>query len=276
VRIGGRGGAVKREQRLVFGEVAELYDRHRPAYPDALVDDLIDLAGLEAGAPALEVGSGTGKATAMFAARGVRVLGVEPSAEMAAVARRVCAAYDHVEIEEADFERWDPAGREFGLVFAAQAWHWVDPEVGYTKAASILRPGGVLAAFWNWAVWVRSPLREAVLAAYRQAAPDILAETDAIHPGRTTLPTDAEEFRTGVAGARALGAVELRDYEWSQTYSGAGYAALLETHSTIRVLDPDRRSALVGAVARAIEEHGDVLALPLLTRVCLARREAFP
>jgi hypothetical protein len=29
-----------RERRLVFGEVAELYDRHRPTYPPALIDDL--------------------------------------------------------------------------------------------------------------------------------------------------------------------------------------------------------------------------------------------
>ena len=144
VRLGRRGEAVNREQRLVFGEVAEQYDRHRPAYPDALVDDLVELAGLEADALVLEVGAGTGKATSMFAARGIRVLAVEPSAEMAAVARRVCAGYREVRIEQADFERWDPAGREFALMFAAQAWHWVEPAVGFAKAASVLRPGGVL------------------------------------------------------------------------------------------------------------------------------------
>jgi SAM-dependent methyltransferase len=260
---------VRREQRLVFGEVAELYDRHRPAYPDAVIDDLVELAGLSAGSTVLEIGAGTGKATAMFAARGIRVLAVEPSAEMAAVARRAVA---EVQIEESDFEQWDPAGREFSLVFAAQAWHWVDPAVGFTKAASVLRPGGVLAAFWNWAVWVRSPLRQPLIDAYRETAPEILVETDAIHPGRTSLPSDGEDWQHGAAATRGLGAVEIRDYEWSQAYTGSEYAALLQTHSTIRVLDPQRRGALVGAVARAIESHGDRLALPILTRLCLARR----
>jgi SAM-dependent methyltransferase len=276
VRLGGRDEVVRREQRLVFGEVAELYDRHRPAYPDAVIDDLVELAGLEADALVLEVGAGTGKATAMFAARGVRVLAVEPSAEMAAVARRVCAAYRDVRIEQADFERWDAAGREFPLVFAAQAWHWVQPAVGFAKAASVLRPGGVLAAFWNRAVWARASLREVVLGAYRQAAPEILAETDPIHPGASSLPTDDEDWRRGIAAASGLGAVDVRDYEWSLMFSGADYAALLETHSTVRALEPDRRSALVGAVARAIESHGDELTLPLLTRLCLARRIATP
>jgi SAM-dependent methyltransferase len=263
-----------REQRLVFGEVAEQYDRHRPAYPDRVVDDLVELAGLEVGSLVLEVGAGTGKATSMFAARGIRVLAVEPSAEMAAVARRVCAGCGDagaVRIEESDFERWDPAGRRFPLVFAAQAWHWVEPEVGFAKAASVLRTGGVLAALWNWPVWVRSPLREVVLGAYRQAAPEVLGETDPIHPGGASLPTDAEDWRRGVAAAAGLGAVEVRDYEWSETYSAADYAALLQTHSTVRVLDPARRSRLVGAVAQAIESRGDRLELPILTRLCLAR-----
>jgi SAM-dependent methyltransferase len=259
---------VRREQRLVFGEVAELYDRHRPAYPDVVIDDLISLAGLAAGSPVLEVGAGTGKATSMFAARGMRVLAIEPSAEMAAVARRVSG---EVQIEESDFERWDPAGRTFPLVFAAQAWHWVDPQVGFAKAASVLRPGGVLAAVWNRAVWARAPLRDAVLDAYERTAPEILAETDPIHPG-SVLPADDEDWRRGVASTSGLGAADVRDYEWTQTYSGADYAALLDTHSTIRVLDSERRSALLGAVARAIEEHGDVLTLPFITRVCLASR----
>jgi SAM-dependent methyltransferase len=260
-----------REQRLVFGEVAELYDRYRPAYPDAVVDDLIDVAALEQGALVLEVGTGTGKATAMFAERGIRVLGVEPSAEMAGVARRMFGDQRELYIEQSDFERWDPVGREFGLMFAAQAWHWVDPAVGFAKAASVLRPGGVLAAFWNRAVWARAALRDAVLEAYHQAAPELLAETDPIHPGGV-LPSDYEDWRRGVAATSGLTAAEVRDYEWSQTYSGGGFAALLETHSTIRVLDPEQRDALVAAVADAIERHGDELTLPLVTRVCLARR----
>ncbi|HET6867991.1 MAG TPA: class I SAM-dependent methyltransferase [Solirubrobacteraceae bacterium] len=259
---------MKREQRLVFGGFAELYDRHRPAYPDVVIDDLVELAGLDAGSLVLEIGAGTGKATSMFAARGMRVLAVEPSAEMAAVAGRRSG---EVQIEQSDFERWDPAGREFRLVFAAQAWHWVDPAVGFAKAARVLRPGGVLAAFWNRAVWARAQLRGAVLDAYQRAAPEILAETDPIHPG-SELPPDDGEWRREVAATSGLSAADVRDYEWTQTYSGAGYAALLDTHSTIRVLDPERRSALLSAVASAIEEHGDVLTLPFVTRLCLASR----
>lgn len=109
-----------RAPRLVFGEVAELYDRVRPSYPDALVDDVVELAGAGNGArdaplAALEVGAGTGKATVMFAQRGVTVHALEPSAAMAAIARRKCSRYEAVTIEEIDFERWRSPDAPFEL-----------------------------------------------------------------------------------------------------------------------------------------------------------------
>ena len=58
-----------REQRLVFGEVADVYDRARPAYPESLVDEVVSYARLVGGDPVLEVGCGTGKATVPFARR---------------------------------------------------------------------------------------------------------------------------------------------------------------------------------------------------------------
>ena len=76
-----------REQRFVFGEVADLYDRARPGYPEQLVEDVLRFRGLPA-PRVLEVGAGTGKATVVFAARGLEIVALEPTPEMAAVAAR--------------------------------------------------------------------------------------------------------------------------------------------------------------------------------------------
>src|SRR4029077_1845905 len=135
-----------RAPRLVFGQVAERYDRVRPSYPHALVDEVIALAG---GGRALEVGAGTGKATLMFARRGVAVHAVEPSAEMASIARRRCADFPGVTIAEGDFEDWHGDRHTFTLVFSAQAWHWVSPEVKYVRAREALSSRGLLAVFWT-------------------------------------------------------------------------------------------------------------------------------
>ena len=67
---------------------------------------------------------------------------------LAAVARQNMAAMT-VNIIEQRFEDWQPGtGNGFDVVFAAIAWHWIDPDVPYRKAWEILRPGGYLA-FWT-------------------------------------------------------------------------------------------------------------------------------
>ena len=91
------------------------------------------------GRDVLDVGCGTGIASRLLAAAGCRVLGVDADPRMAAAAREL-----GTETQVAKFEDWDPAGRAFDAVVAAQAWHWVDPVAGAAKAAAVLRPGGRL------------------------------------------------------------------------------------------------------------------------------------
>src|SRR5581483_3456630 len=71
---------------------------------------------------------------------------VELSPELAAVARRNLASFPQTEIEVADFETWQPRQADFDAVVAFSAFHWIAPELRYTKPAALLRPGGVLAA----------------------------------------------------------------------------------------------------------------------------------
>jgi SAM-dependent methyltransferase len=258
-----------REKRLVFGEVADLYDRHRPAYPDRLIDDLVDLAGLDGTEAAVEVGAGTGKATLMFAGRGIPVLAIEPSSEMAAVARDNCRAYADVEIDESDFERWNPQGRLFPLVFSAQAWHWVEPSVGYAKARQALAGQGLLAAFWNRVSWDRCDLRDELLEAYQRAAPK-LAPDSPMHPANQR-PGEVD-WEGGIASAGGLGDAEIRHYEWGRDYAADEFTGLLTTTSDVLGLGEAPRSALFAAVSAVIEAHGGTLTLPMRTRLCLARR----
>jgi SAM-dependent methyltransferase len=256
-------------RRLLFGEVADLYDLHRPAYPAPLVDDLIAQSEVGEDPRALEVGAGTGKATRMFAAHGVAVLAIEPSAEMAELARDNCADYPQVEIIQSDFERWDPAGERFGLIYAAQAWHWIDPELRYRRARAALRPGGVLAAFWNRPAWGSSELRAALLAAYRAIAPDMPANGP-MHPANRLSGTD-EDWVAEIGGVAEFSDPVVRPYEWSQDYSAPAYAGLLGTLSEFRLLDEGTRTRLLGAVRDVIDEHGGTLTMPMVTRAHLAR-----
>ena len=134
-----------------FGADAGRYDRARPTYPADLVDRII---AASPGRDVLDVGCGTGISARLFQAEGCRVLGVDPDPRMAEQARQGGTA-----TEVAKFEDWDPAGRTFNAVIAAQAWHWVDPVAGAAKAAAVLRPGSRLAVFWNASIRRRTCAR---------------------------------------------------------------------------------------------------------------------
>ncbi|MGH2857010.1 MAG: class I SAM-dependent methyltransferase [Solirubrobacteraceae bacterium] len=257
-------------RRLVFGEVAELYDRHRPSYPSVLIDDLIEQAGVSASARVLEVGAGTGKATAMLAARGIKVVAIEPSAGMAEIAARRLAATGLVEIVRSDFERWDREGARFPLIFSAQAWHWLDPATRFPLARAALAPQGLLAAFWNRPVWVESALRAALRDAYEHVVPE-LPPDGPLHPANSWTADTDEDWETEELTAAGFAAASRALYPWSVEYSSAEYRGLLATLSEIRLLPEASRDRLLDAVRTAVEAHGGVIELPMTTILHTAR-----
>jgi SAM-dependent methyltransferase len=91
----------------------------------------------------------SGKATLPLARRGFRITCVEPGSALAAEARRNLASFPEINVVQSTFEDIDPWGHDaFDLVFAAAAWHWLDPAVRYRRASELLRPGGHVA-FWS-------------------------------------------------------------------------------------------------------------------------------
>lgn len=249
--------------------MADLYDRHRPSYPAALVDDVLADASIQPGRRVLEIGAGTGKATELFAARGAAVLAVEPSPAMAAVARRRGADHPSVEVVESDFEALDLGGETFPLLYAAQAWHWIDPDVRYRRARSALADGGLLAVFWNRPAWGPSALRTSLAVAYRRCAPDMPADSP-LHPDNPS-PQGEDDWAAEIAAVPEFSDPEVRIYRWSQSYTADAYAALLTTLSDVQRLEADRRARLLAAVESAIAEHGGALTMPMITRLHTAR-----
>ncbi len=258
------------QRRLSFGGVAPLYDRARPSYPPGLIDDVIALAPIAADPRALEVGAGTGKATVLFAERGVAVHALEPLPEMAALAQRNCADYPDVTIERVEFERWNPGRRSFPLLYSAQAWHWIDPDRRYPAARAALEPGGVLAAFWNQPEWDRCPLREELEDVYARAAPD-LAATGPMRPAGEGSPGVWGRWEEEIEAGDGFEQPVLRRYEFAAAYSTAQYVELLRTHSNHIVLESGQQRTLLERVAAVIDRAGGVLEMTYVTRLCLAR-----
>ena len=130
----------RRKDSQSFDTIAGLYDEYRPDYPQELVDGTIAMSRLPEGGRILEVGSGTGKATRLFARRGYTIHCIEPGAKLVTVATRNLQDYPRVSFEITRFEEWQERPTAFDLVMSAQAFHWVPGEIGYPKAARSLKP----------------------------------------------------------------------------------------------------------------------------------------
>jgi SAM-dependent methyltransferase len=253
--------ATDRPQRLVFGEVADDYERHRPHYPDELFDTLVERSGADA---ALDIGTGTGRSAVALSRRGLSGHAVEPDPDMAAVARAHLP--DTWTVEVSDFERCDGGGRtDWPLATCAQAWHWIDDDAGFARAAELLAPAAPLALFWNRPDFVADALRAEMDEAYDRFAPDMQSSLR----GRGTVPKGALELEAPPPGFASVERVQL---SWSQRYSRDEWLGLLGTHSDHRLLDPDTRAALHTAVGDAIDRHGGSFTLPYRVELVLFTR----
>lgn len=128
---------------LSFGSVAAAYEQFRPGYPEELVDAVLAYAGHPVHT-ALEIGAGTGKATRVFAGRGIAVTATDPDPAMLAELRRhVPATVTTLRAALEDL----PPDPVHDLVFVAAALHWTRPEDRWQRIAALLAPGGVFASF---------------------------------------------------------------------------------------------------------------------------------
>ncbi len=260
------------DRRLVFGDDAEEYDARRPDYPDTMIDDIVAAAGP---GPALEVGAGTGKATTAFAARGVDITCVEPDPRMAAVLRRRTADRPRVRVIETLFEDWIP-DRPYGLLFSAQAWHWVDLDRRAGLAAAALAPGGALALFWNVSLVADRNVHAALaevddrFGLSGDHTPHSLLAAD--HPDLgLTFGDDWPELR--LQGDDRFTDLRSRRYPRpDEKLTSTEYAELIATTSHYRILEPDRRRDVLAAVVAAIDAEGGTIRRVIVTDLALATR----
>lgn len=135
--------------RMKFNEDEENYDKWRPTYVRELFDQIIQYSNIDEISKALEIGIGTGQATLPILKTGAQVTAIEIGAKLAEYSKQKFASYCNFEVVNVDFEDFFSHDQTFNLIYSATAFHWIPEEVGYTKSFELLKPGGVLALFWN-------------------------------------------------------------------------------------------------------------------------------
>jgi len=239
--------------KVTFDTVADRYQEIRPDYPAELYDTLVSAAGLQPGARLLEIGCGTGKATLPLASRGFSITCLEPGPRLAAIARRALAGQQDVRIVEETFEDWRPACTgTFDLVFAATAWHWVDPAIRYQLAWRALRPGAHLA------IWSAGHVLPADGDPFFREIQDVYDEIgEGMPAGAWLAPGDEPDDRAEIEGSGLFAMTLIRHFDWEVRYTAAEYVALLSTFSSHIDMADWQRDRLFGEVRRRLSARPD-------------------
>ena len=250
---------IYRSRRVLFDEVAALYDEVRPGYPEALVEDVIALAGIGENGRILEVGCGPGKATLPFAKRGYRMLSIELGEHLAALAAKNCGPFPNVEILRNAFEDWPLEENGFDLAISGEAFHWIPPEIGYPRLAQALKLGGSAALFWNLRPFPATAVYQAIAAIQKKLAPSIASIDHVVTPDWLI-----QRILTNFADSNSYGEVTVRQYPWSETLTAERFVKLLDTQSSYLNADKEIREKLYVAIVDVIEQFGGVVERPYL------------
>jgi SAM-dependent methyltransferase len=241
---------VHRAAAAGFASSAAEYERGRPGYPADAVEWLARALRLAPGRTVVDLAAGTGKLSRPLSATGVRVVAVEPIAEMRALIE------PPIEAIEGTAEELPLAAGAADAVTVAQAFHWFDGDRALAEIHRVLRPGGGLALVWN-----------------RRTEGDELtaAVEEIIGPHRGDAPAHASgRWRDAFDRTTLFGPLEERRFANSQRLDADGMALRFGSVSFIAAL-PDEERTEVLARLRGLVAAGPAT-IRYTTEVFLCRR----
>jgi SAM-dependent methyltransferase len=257
---------IDRSRRVLFDEVADLYDEVRPNYPETLIEDVIAFSGIQADGRILEIGCGPGKATIPFARRGYRMLAIELGEHLAALAAANCRPFPAVEIKHIAFEDWPVEENGFDLAISAEAFHWIPPEIGYPRLAQALKPGGSAALFWILRIDPETAVYQAISTMHQNLAPSLTPTEKVVTPA-----WQRQRITTNFAESGCFGNVTVRQYPWTEMVTGENFVKQLNTQSSYRNLTEPVRAKLFESIQEVIERAGGMVERPYLALLFQAR-----
>jgi SAM-dependent methyltransferase len=137
---------------VTFDVTAEAYDRFMGRFSEPLAVRFADLAGVQPGQRALDVGCGPGALTAQLVERlgADAVTAVDPSPQFVAAAGE---RFPDVDVRTGTAEHLPFDNDTFDLALAQLVVHFMsDPVAGLREMARVTRPGGTVAAcVWDHA-----------------------------------------------------------------------------------------------------------------------------
>lgn len=141
---GRRNVRLEDTESWVFNRMAPAYSA-RPAYPEGLIEALVELAG-GSGGSVVDVGAGIGHLSLPLCQRGLRMTAIEPaSAMLAELEARASAHALQIDARLACAEELPLPDGSTDLVVIADALHFLDAALTGQQAGRVLKAKGALA-----------------------------------------------------------------------------------------------------------------------------------
>lgn len=132
-----------------FNNIAEIYDKYRPKYPEKYIDYLMDVCSLGFDSKVADIGAGTGIFTEQLLNRNVYVYAVEPNDDMRKTLKEKLSENEKIKIVDGTAENTGIENNSINLITATQAFHWFNIEEFRKECKRILKPNGRVSLLWN-------------------------------------------------------------------------------------------------------------------------------
>lgn len=129
-----------------FAGFADVYDKARPTAPRKATEIILRYLNYKPSC-VIDLGCGTGLSTMIWEDLAGAVIGIEPSQDMIAVARRKALGHDSVQFLNGFSDATGLGDKSADIVTCSQSFHWMDPEKTLKEAGRILKDNGVFAVY---------------------------------------------------------------------------------------------------------------------------------
>lgn len=132
-----------------FKGFGSLYDENRPTAPQEVITILTTYLQRQP-QMVVDVGCGTGLSSFLWLNHAERIIGVEPSDDMRAVAIAKWEALlkpEALQFVKGLSHELELPTASADIVTCSQSFHWMEPQSTLREFARVLRPGGVFAAY---------------------------------------------------------------------------------------------------------------------------------
>lgn len=234
------------EFRTIFDTIPEQFDQYRPRYSAELFADLIAYAGIGPGKVVLELGPGTGQATAPILNTGCDYHAIELGEHLCQLMQRKYGQRPNFSIVNDDFITHPFGGQQFDLIYSAATIQWIPEEIAFSKTFQLLKPGGTLAMMLT-----RSD--------YRAHNEDLYQRIQQVYDQHFKPEKHYQQqgFRYTSAHEYGYCPVEKREYSGQRILTADEYAGYCGTHCDHIDLPEPHRLRFFDGLREAVWEAGN-------------------